>query len=195
MGAPNSPAVLLIDFVNPLDFPGAERLLPYAIEAAERAAALRARARSARIATIYVNDNYGRWDLGFREICEEVRRRRAPGLRLLELLEPDFAHDLFVLKPMQSGFYGTALEILLGHLGARTLVITGVQGNMCVFATACDAYMRRFRVIVPPDCTASETAAENEHALRHMARAFKADTRPSGDIELGWHGICSDSRQ
>jgi len=114
-------------------------------------------------------------------------------LRLLERLEPDFARDLFVLKPMHSGFFGTALDILLGHLGVRTVVLTGVQGNMCVFATASDAYMRRYRVVVPSDCTASESDAENEHALHQMARAFKADTRPSSEIDLERHESCWES--
>ena len=192
MAPPRPIALLLIDVVNPLDFDGADRLLPHALDAVERIAALKARARAGRMTTIYVNDNYGRWDLGFREICDDVRGHPR-GRELLARLEPDFAHDLFVLKPMLSGFYGTALDILLGHLGARTLILTGVQGNMCVFATACDAYMRRYRLIVPADCTASESPAENEHALRQMARAFKADTRPSAEIDLPWHGSCSEA--
>jgi nicotinamidase-related amidase len=183
-------ALLMIDVVNPLDFEGAERLLPQALEAVGHIAALKRAACAARVPAIYVNDNYGHWDLGFREICDAVRRKGTRGLPLLERLEPDFARDLFVLKPMLSGFYGTALDILLGHLGARSLILTGIQGNMCVFATASDAYMRRYRLLVPADCSASESAAENEHALRQMARAFKADTRPSAELELMRHGSC-----
>src|SRR6185503_140838 len=186
-------ALLMIDVVNPLAFEGAERLLPHALEAAGHIAALKRSARAAGVPTIYVNDNYGHWDLGFRESCDAVRRDETLGVPLLERLEPDFARDLFVLKPMLSGFYGTALDILLGHLGARTLILTGIQGNMCVFATASDAYMRRYRLMVPADCSASESDAENEHALRQMARAFKADTRPSTDIDLDRHESCFDS--
>jgi nicotinamidase-related amidase len=190
----SSLALLLIDVVNPLDFEGADRLLPQALDAARGIAALKTRARAAGIPTIYVNDNYGRWDLGFRELCADVRARRTRGLRLLELVEPDFAEDLFVLKPMHSGFYGTALDILLGHLDTRSLILTGIQGNMCVFATASDAHMRRYRVMVPADCTASEHPEENDLALRQMARAFKADTRTSCDIELDRHESCFKSR-
>jgi len=193
MGSRDPLALLLIDVVNPLDFEGADRLLPQALDAARCVAALKRRARAAQIPTIYVNDNYGRWDLGFRELCADVRTRRTPGLRLLELLEPDFAEDLFVLKPMHSGFYGTALDILLGHLKVRSLILTGIQANMCVFATASDAYMRRYRVMVPADCTASEHPEENALALRQMARAFKADTRASSDIDLDRHESCFDS--
>jgi nicotinamidase-related amidase len=64
---------------------------------------------------------------------------------------------------------------------------------MCVFATASDAHMRRYRVMVPTDCTASEHPDENGLALRQMARAFKADTRPSSDIDLDGHGSCFES--
>jgi nicotinamidase-related amidase len=36
----------------------------------------------------------------------------------------------------------TTLDVLLTYLGARTLVLTGVAGNICVLFTANDAYMR-----------------------------------------------------
>jgi nicotinamidase-related amidase len=49
-----------------------------------------------------------------------------------------------VLKPKHSGFFSTTLEVLLAYLGARTLVLTGVAGNICVLFTANDAYMRDY---------------------------------------------------
>ena len=40
-------ALLLIDFINDLEFPGGDRLLPQAMDAAKRAAALKKRAKHA----------------------------------------------------------------------------------------------------------------------------------------------------
>ena len=98
------------------------------------------------------------------------------GKPIAELLEPE-DEDYFVLKPKHSGFHSTTLEVLLAHLGASTLILTGIAGNFCVLFTAHDAYMRDFKLVVPRDCLASEAEADNRHALEHMANACKADTR------------------
>ena len=105
------------------------------------------------------------------------------GRSIAELLAPDKA-DYFVLKPKHSGFHSTSLDVLLAHLGARTLILTGIAGNFCVLFTAHDAYMRDFRLLVPRDCTASEDAADNRHALEHMANVCKADTGASSGIDF-----------
>jgi len=60
--APDASAValLLIDWINDLDFKGGKALLKPALSAASRVAALKARAREARIPVIYANDNFGK---------------------------------------------------------------------------------------------------------------------------------------
>jgi len=88
------------------------------------------------------------------------------------------------LKPKQSGFYCTSLELLLEHVGARSLIIAGIAGNNCVLATANDAYMRDFDLFVPSDCSASQTKADNDHALAQMQKVLKADTRPWRSLDL-----------
>ena len=60
------------------------------------------------------------------------------------------------LKPRNSGFHDTALETLLASLGARTLILAGVAGDICVLFTANDAHGRGFRLVVPSDCVASD---------------------------------------
>ena len=62
-----------------------------------------------------------------------------------------------MLKPKHSGFYCTPFDILLNHLDTKTLILTGVAGNICVLFTANDAYMRNFQLIVPNDCIGSNT--------------------------------------
>jgi nicotinamidase-related amidase len=64
------------------------------------------------------------------------------------------------------------------------LILTGIAGNNCVLFTANDAYMRDFKLIIPPDCSASETGEENESALQQMAKVLKADTRSSSELDL-----------
>jgi nicotinamidase-related amidase len=181
--APRS-ALLLVDVVNPLDFPGGRELLAHARPAARRIAALRRRAGAVGIPSIYVNDNFDCWHLGFRELVERVRGGPGPGRVLLEDLAPDAGHDYFVLKPMHSAFFHTALEVLLQRLAVERLVLTGFAGDICVLFTAVDAHMRGFQLAVPRDCVASQRAEDNQRALEQMERLLKADTRPAARLEL-----------
>lgn len=176
-------ALLLIDVINDLEFEGGDALLTYALPMAERLSRLKARAKSAGVPAIYVNDNFGRWQSDFRKQlghCLEDGVRGEPLARLLRPSDDDF----FILKPKNSGFYGTALEILLDHLGARTLIITGLSANMCILFTAQDAHMRSYRVVVPPDCVASETTQATEQALALMGNELDVEIVPSEEIDF-----------
>src|SRR3954469_17016753 len=154
-------ALLLIDVINAMDFPeGGERLAANALPAARRLAGVRRPAKDLDIPVIYANDNFGKWRSDFREVVEHALED-VPGRPIAELLKPG-EDDYFVLKPKHSAFYSTTLEILLGYLGAQTLILTGFAGNNCVLFTASDAYMRDFQLIIPSDCVASTTAEENE---------------------------------
>ena len=177
-------ALLLIDVVNPMDFEGAESLLAPATRAAENIRRLKQRCRDVGVPVIYVNDNFNRWHLGFRELVEEFRRLGVPGVSLIDRVEPELDSDFYILKPFHSGFFRTGLEVLLQRIGARTLVLTGFAGDICVLFTANDAYMRGFQLLVPADCVASERGADNAHALDQMARLLKADVSPSDRIDL-----------
>jgi hypothetical protein len=44
--------------------------------------------------------------------------------------------------------------------------------------------MRDYDLIIPSDCTASNTAEENREALTLMRKFLKADTRPSRRLRL-----------
>jgi nicotinamidase-related amidase len=176
-------ALLLIDVINDLEFEGTERLLRYVPTMAERLAELKRRAKQAGIPAIYVNDNYGKWQSDFNILIEHCLHDNVRGKSLVELLRPD-EDDYFVLKPKHSGFYSTSLEILLEHLTARTLILTGIAGNICILFTANDAYMRGMKLYVPADCCASNEASDNEYALAQMQQILKADIRPSTELEL-----------
>jgi nicotinamidase-related amidase len=176
-------ALLLIDVINDLEFEGAEQLLRHALPMARRLARLKARARRAGIPAIYVNDNFGRWQSDFRRVVDHCLEDGVRGEPIVKLLEPK-DDDYFVLKPKHSAFFATTLDTLLSYLGAKTLVITGIAGNICILFSANDAYMRDFNLIVPSDCVASNTAEENRHALRQMKKVLKADTTASTKLKL-----------
>ena len=176
-------ALLLIDWINDLEFPEGDQLLRFAGPAAGRAAELKRRARAARIPVIYVNDNFGRWQSNFNAQVEHCLGDGVRGRPLVELLQPDDA-DYFVLKPKHSGFFSTSLDILLEYLRVKTLILSGLAGNICVLFTANDAYMRDFQLVVPADAIASNTERENRNALDQMSRILRADVRPVAGLDL-----------
>jgi nicotinamidase-related amidase len=176
-------ALILIDVINDLDFPEGEQILKFALPMARNILALKKQAKKFGIPTIYVNDNFGRWQSNFHAQIEHCLEDGVIGKPLVELLVPD-KDDYFVLKPKHSGFFSTTLDILLEYLRAETLIITGLAGNICVLFTANDAYMRDFKLVVPGDCVASNSDEENRHALGQMAQVLKADIRPSSEIDL-----------
>ena len=176
-------ALLLIDVINDLEFSGGDALLEQALPAADRIVDLKRRARAAGIPVVYVNDNFGRWRSDFRQTVAHCLDPRVRGHPLAERLEPA-ADDYFVLKPKHSGFQSTVLDMLLEHLGANRLILTGFRSDSCVLFTAADAHMRNLRVLVPADCTAALTAEEHRHALALLQHSLNVDIRPSTALDL-----------
>src|SRR5215218_2018668 len=176
-------ALLLIDVINDFDFPEGDQLLQLAVPVGKNIAELKKRAKDAGIPCIYVNDNFGKWQSDFKKIVARCTSDDAKGKDFVKQLVPG-DDDYFVLKPKHSGFYSTTLDLLLTHLNAKNLILTGVAGTNCVLFTANDAYMRDFKVFVPEDCAVSNTQEEHRYALKQMETALKADTSPASKLHL-----------
>ena len=176
-------ALLLIDVINDLEFESGQDLLKHALPMAKRLAELKRRAKRAGVPVIYVNDNFGRWQSDFNKLLDHCLEENICGKPIAELLRPE-EDDYFVLKPKHSGFFSTTLDILLDYLQVKTVILTGLTADICVLFTANDAYMRDFNLLIPADCVASTDSEENRHALEHMERVLKADTRPSTEIDF-----------
>lgn len=170
-------ALLLIDVINDLSFPGNERLIESVESVGPRIADLKDVFKANNDPVIYVNDNFQKWRSNFQSLLHHCLHDDVPGKELAQLLKPD-DEDYFVLKPKHSGFYCTPLDLLLQHLHIKRLVLAGLAGNICVFFTASDAYMRGYKLWIPSDCVASNSIAENEIALNHMKTVLKADISP-----------------
>ena len=179
-----SVALLLIDVINDLEFDGGEELKKHAVPAAKQIAELKRRASLAGIPAVYVNDNFGKWRSDFKKLVSHCLEDETRGREVVELLQPG-PNDYFVLKPKQSGFFSTTLEILLKHLGAETLILTGLTGDICILFTASDAHLRDYHLFIPSDCVVSQDPFENQRALKFMERVLDADVRPSTEFDLG----------
>ena len=86
-----------------------------------------------------------------------------------ELLDP---RDIVIdRKKRYDCFYQTDLDFVLRHrLGARTLILTGVNTTSCVQCTAFQAHTRDYAVVIAADCVDSMDGEEmHRFALRNMA--------------------------
>lgn len=176
-------ALILIDVINDLEFEGGKQMLQFAKQMAPRLARLKQRAYAKKIPVIYVNDNFGKWQSDFHAQVRHCLEDGVRGEPIVRMLEPT-PDDYYILKPKHSGFFATPLSILLDHLQAKTLILTGMAGNNCVLFTANDAYLREFELFVPADCVVSASRAKNAAALAQLRDLVKADTRDSTRIRL-----------
>lgn len=165
-------ALMIIDCQNdflaegaPLENPRGRAKLPNIVAAREWA-------RENGIPVIYTKETHRRQKVDFGmetlrgdpEHCLEDSK----GVEIVSELTPDPVRDYVVVKRRYSGFYLTDLEVLLRGLGKNTLILTGVDTNVCVYATALDAQFRNFRVIALRDCTAGTSEEIHEAFLQNI---------------------------
>jgi biuret amidohydrolase len=95
----------------------------------------------------------------------------SPGLEIMpEVLE---ATDLLVTtKKRYDCFVATDLDHVLRSLRIDTLLLTGINTNSCVLATAVAGNVRDYAVVVVRDCVATMDEALHEPALAIVGAAF-----------------------
>ena len=171
-------ALVLVDFIHLLLDEGGPQFVRAVVRAARATAALRAHAHRRKVPVIYANDNFGNWHSDFPALLDACRRRGGSVCELVDLLAPG-PRDFSILKPRHSAFYGTPLEFLLDELKVRRLILTGIEADICVMYTANDAYMRKYELWIPRNCTASRSTSRLAAALAFMKTNLKAETRPA----------------
>jgi nicotinamidase-related amidase len=176
-------ALLLVDVLNDLDFPGAEPLIKAAPRLARNIAALKRRCRQAKIPAIYVNDNRNRWRSDFSAVIKHCLRSDRPGKALVTPLLPA-SDDYIVLKPKHSAFFATPLETLLSHLHTRTVILVGLTTDACILTTACEIHIRDLNLFVPVDCVAATNNNLHKMALELMKKSLGAHTVASTRLKL-----------
>ncbi|MET1030491.1 isochorismatase family cysteine hydrolase [Domibacillus tundrae] len=172
-------ALLIIDMINDFQFPNGEKLAEFTKEIVSPILQLKEHFYEKEWPVIYVNDHYQLWKADIALITDHATNDvSAP---IIQEMKPGHK-DYFLIKPKHSAFYGTALHTLLHELDVTSVVNTGVAGNICVFFTANDAYMREFDIYIPKNAIASEEEKFNEYALEMMETVLKADVRPSDEF-------------
>ena len=98
-------------------------------------------------------------------IRTEGLRRGTWGAEVLAEMPPP---DYVVEKTRYSGFHNTALDALLRSLDIDTIFLAGVITNMCVEATARDAFHRDFRFVVLSDCVSGFSRKLHDASLETL---------------------------
>jgi nicotinamidase-related amidase len=172
------PALIIIDMINNFDFSHGPILAKKASRIAGPIKKLKDQFNQNKLPVIFINDHYNLWQADLHKIIDLCRNEYSQAI--FEVLFPE-EHDLFLIKPKHSAFYGTALNTLLHQLKVNTLIITGIAGNICVLFTANDAYMREYQLYIPKDCIASADDNDNLYALTMMENVLKAQIDASTD--------------
>ena len=71
-------------------------------------------------------------------------------------------------KDAFSAYSGAGFLPALERLGARTIVLTGVETDICVLSTALESVDRGYRVVIATDAVASSSQDAHEAMLAHI---------------------------
>lgn len=176
-------ALLIIDVINDLEFPGGENVLPWALRMVDRLGPFAARMRRTGVPVIYVNDNFGYWRSNFSDIYKHCTRPGIRGRNVARALKP-VPDDYFILKPKHSAFFATSLVPLLEYLGTKKLILAGIATNLCIFFSAHDAHMHEYKLTVLSDCCAAESDEDHDLALSQLQRFLRVRVCRSDELKL-----------
>lgn len=119
---------------------------------------------------------------------EDVCLEGSWGGRVIVELAPE-PGDFVISKYRYSGFAGTHLDATLRANGIRTVVCAGVSTNVCVEATAREAFSLDYYVVIPSDACASWDTDLHEASLRTAAHRYAVVSPALALIECwGHHG-------
>jgi nicotinamidase-related amidase len=75
------------------------------------------------------------------------------------------AGEIVVTKTTDSALTGTNLRLVLGNMGIRNVIVTGIYTDQCVSSTVRSLADESFNVILIEDCCAAGTDALHEEEL------------------------------
>lgn len=174
-------ALIVIDMQNSFLHPDGENFYADATEVIEPVQALIARAREHGRLIVHTVDRH-------REGLVDFEHKRLPEHCVAGGFDAAFFEgfgpkpdtlEIELVKRRFSAFFATELGLLLNEQSVDRVVLCGVKTNVCVRATAQDAFANGFEVIVPRQATNSNRAhlaeASMEDIDRYLGRVVDLD--------------------
>ncbi len=174
-GIGQSPALLIIDFVNgftdPEQFGGGN-----IVEAIEKTAELLAFARSrsmpvAMTRVVYADDGSDNGMFCVKAPGLKALTEGAHASQIVDKLEP-IDGEYVVRKTQPSGFFGTNLAGWLNSKGIDTVLVTGCTTSGCVRASVIDAMSYNFRTVIVTDGVGDRAKGPHEANLFDMGQKY-----------------------
>ncbi len=176
---PSETAVVVIDMLN--DFITGALKCERAQAIIPNIKALIEAARKAGAHVIYSTDAHSPDDHEIRVAWHAHAMAGTKGAQIIDELVPQ-PGDHISPKTSYSAFYNTNLDEYLRSKGIKTLILTGVLTNCCIQYIAGEAFVRGYRIIVPPDCVEALTDKEHTDALTYIRFWFKAEMPDSTQL-------------
>jgi len=177
------PAIVVVDMLKDAfkrkDLPSTQEY----VKIVPKIKSLLDKARGLNIPIIFACDSFLEKDFIFKG-REPYCVRGTEGAEVVEDLRPK-KKDQILPKRRFSAFFKTDLDQTLRLLGVDTVVITGINTHVCVYATAMDSVCNDFNTIVLEDCSASrsrETHQGSLEVLRQSGLSPLLRIMPSGEF-------------
>jgi maleamate amidohydrolase len=174
-------ALLLVDVTNSFFLEGMPNNYPEASAVLEPLKKLLATARAAdRVVVHAVERHYpGFNDFEWRKLPRH-HFIGDPDAEFFDGFAPVGKREIVVGKRRFSAFFATDLALFLREQGVSQVVLAGVKTNVCIRATAQDAFANGFDVIVPHEATNSNrphlAAASLEDIDRYIGKVVSLET-------------------
>jgi maleamate amidohydrolase len=167
----DSTALILVDVTNSFFLEGMPNYYPTSAEVLQPLRQLLAGARAARRIVVHaVEQHYpGFDDYEWRKLPRHhfIGERDAA---FFAGFEPAGAREILIPKRRYSAFFATDLALFLHEQKIARVVIAGVKANVCIRATAQDAFANGFDVVVPREATNSNRPHLAEASLEDIDR-------------------------
>ena len=170
---PPETALILVDVTNSFFLEGMPNFYPAAAETLAPLRTILERAREhGRIVVHAVERHYP----GFNDYeWKRLPRHHFIGDRDADFFDgfaPKGDREIVCPKRRYSAFFATDLALFLREQGVERVIIAGVKTNVCVRATAQDAFANGFDVVVPREATNSNRPNLAAASLEDIERYF-----------------------
>jgi nicotinamidase-related amidase len=134
-------------------------------------------------------DAEGRWRHYYRHWGDFTAEKLPAGqTELVEALACLAEPGRIFEKATYSAFTSEPFVRHLAQVSADTLIVTGVETDVCVLATVLDAVDRGLRVVVVCDALASSSPAGHSATLDHVLPRFdhQIDLASAAEVQAAW---------
>ncbi len=133
---------------------------------------------------IISNPHWGAKDNEAEGSREGISKHNIVGSPGTEIIPDLYEEEDYIVntKKRYSCFYETDLEFLLEQIGAKTVILTGINTSSCVLCTSFDACNRDYKVYVVEDCCDSMDGEEFHDAALMFINRILGTTIKSKDL-------------